>query len=342
MGRKELFQSLLELDSSERVGFDYMSKYGATMDYAQMLYVMRTAPIDLSQLTAPSALTRQQEIRQNFHRAYSGILTEEGFFKAEKVIEVEKLLRYIDIPAHKHNFVECAFILNGKCSHLVGDYPYIHDTGSCAIIPAYVEHYLQPSPDCVCLTIKIRSTEFSHMEIPGLPVFQHPLGFQYGDDEYIHDTLLALYDQQENERPFSEQIMILMFRTLMTYIMQNYRDTLQHLIPYAVKNVQVMEIMNYVFENYRTVTLHSLAERFHFNQSYLSHYIRQQTGKSLSQTLKEFKLRQAARLLTDTQLQLNEICDAIGYQDSSQFIHSFKKVYGVTPTQYRKLNRVPG
>lgn len=341
MKREELFQDLYELNSSEKAGYQYLEKYGVAMDYAQMLYMMQNASADLDSLTTPLAVSRQRQIRQEFHLLYSGMLPEEDFFQEGKVIEVEKLFRYIDIPAHKHNFVECAFVLNGTCSHLVEDYAYIHKAGSCAIIPAYVEHYLQPSADCVCLTVKIRAAEFARMELPNISIFQHPLEFQCGDDEFVRDTLLALYAQQKKERPFNAQLMSLMFRALMTYIMQNYRDTLQHLIPYAIKNAHVMEIMNYVFENYQTVTLRSLAERFHYNQSYLSHYIRQQTGKSLSQTLQEFKLRKAAMLLTGTRLRLNEICDAVGYRDTSQFIHSFKKMYDVTPAQYRKLNRSP-
>lgn len=100
----------------------------------------------------------------------------------------------------------------------------------------------------------------------------------------------------------------------------------------------MMEIINYMFENYQTVTMRSLADHFHFNESYMSRMFSKELDQPFSHMLKEFKLRQAAALLLDTNLRLDDICDRIGYKDTSQFIRSFKKLYGITPAKYRKQN----
>ena len=49
-----------------------------------------------------------------------------------------------------------------------------------------------------------------------------------------------------------------------------------------------------------------------------------------------FKLKQADKLLQTTDKKLNEICDIIGYSDTTQFIRDFKQRYGNTPAKYRK------
>lgn len=341
MWHDNTFQYLLELDPYETLGKEYFEKYGEPFNYAQLIYAVHHSPSvsTLSGILAPSAAAEQLELRRKFQEQFSGVLTEEYFIQGDRNIEVDKLLRYIDIPAHKHDFVECAFVLRGTCVHMIGDYPYTHEAGGCAMIPAWVEHHLQPSPDCVCLTIKVRYSTFNRMDIPSLPLFVYPLGFQCGKDDFTHHLLLSIYEQQESRKLYSEQIMEQQFQLLLTYIMQNYRDTLRYLVARAVHDVQVLEILNYSFENYQTITLHALAEHFHFNPSYLSNYIHQQTGQTFTEMLKELKLKQIAKLLLETKMPLNDICSAVGYKDTSQFIRNFKEMYGTTPIRYRRENQ---
>ena len=52
--------------------------------------------------------------------------------------------------------------------------------------------------------------------------------------------------------------------------------------------------------------------------------------------MREFKLNRAQKLLQTTNLKLDDICESIGYSDTTQFIRDFKKQYGITPAKYRK------
>ncbi len=341
MWHDQLFQDMLELNSYELLGKESLQKYGEPFNYVQYIYAVHHAHSisTLAEIMTPSAVAQQRELRQKFQKQFADALTEEYFLPGDRDMEIEQLLRFVDIPTHKHNFVECAFVLNGTCIHMIGNYPYTHEAGGCAMIPSWVEHHLQPSPDCVCLTVKVRQSTFNQMSIPNLPLFVHPLGFQCGQDDFVYHTVLSIYEQQESRKPYSEQVMKQMFQVLLTYIMQNYRDTLQYLLARAINNGQMLEILNYSFENYQTITLHALANHFHFNPSYLSNYIHQQTGQTFTDMLKEIKLKQTAKLLLETKMPLNDICGAVGYKDTSQFIRNFKEVYGTTPIRYRRENR---
>jgi AraC-like DNA-binding protein len=52
-------------------------------------------------------------------------------------------------------------------------------------------------------------------------------------------------------------------------------------------------------------------------------------------------MHDAATLLTSTFLTVKEIMVRVGFSDESHFVRYFKRSYGMTPTQYRRLNRRP-
>ena len=61
----------------------------------------------LEALNAPPALREQGQIVASFHERYGNTgLTEEDFMPSDMNVAVEKLLRYIEIPAHSHEFIE--------------------------------------------------------------------------------------------------------------------------------------------------------------------------------------------------------------------------------------------
>ena len=40
----------------------------------------------------------------------------------------------------------------------------------------------------------------------------------------------------------------------------------------------------------------------------------------------------------NTKMKIDDICEAVGYHDTTQFIRTFKKQFGSTPKQYQKQN----
>ena len=52
--------------------------------------------------------------------------------------------------------------------------------------------------------------------------------------------------------------------------------------------------------------------------------------------IRNVRLKQAAQLLADTQLSINEIADRVGFVTARNFSAQFKKMFGVTPSEYRE------
>ena len=73
-----------------------------------------------------------------------------------------------------------------------------------------------------------------------------------------------------------------------------------------------------------------------YSYSRLTTLFKQYVGETLVDYLSEKKMRYVKRLLRTTELTTLEISEMIGYMSLSSLNHSFKKAYGITPSEYRK------
>ena len=72
------------------------------------------------------------------------------------------------------------------------------------------------------------------------------------------------------------------------------------------------------------------------NASYLSSLFKKETGKNLTEYVAEKRIKNAAYLLTTTNLQIQTIAQHCGIYDVNYFAKTFKKITGKTPKEYRK------
>lgn len=57
--------------------------------------------------------------------------------------------------------------------------------------------------------------------------------------------------------------------------------------------------------------------------------------------LRQYRIRQAARLLCHTEERISDIASRCGFQDMSYFTKSFREQLGCTPTEYRRRAECP-
>ena len=354
MDIEKTYDKLLALDPGERLGYQYFKATGQLMDYGHIQflpqYLRSSDPLEAA--LSPSAQAESMRSRQYFERSYrSQGLSEQDFFSEDRDIEIQQLYRYFYIPAHKHNFIELVYVLSGHCTHTIGEFHTTHSVGDFVIVPPGVRHELLPEDNCVCLTTQMRQSTFLNAfsevlrgnsllssyfsQVLDLPYYNCALSFHCGQDSFIRHTLLSAYQQQEDNRAYSDSLIKALLQAMFSYVMQNYQETVEFLATDSVQRGKMVEVLNYIFENYQYITLSGAAEYFHFSVPYFSTMIRTQTGKTFSELLKSYKLQRAAELLIQTNLKLDMVCDEVGYKNTAQFIRSFKEVYHCTPGQYR-------
>jgi len=84
------------------------------------------------------------------------------------------------------------------------------------------------------------------------------------------------------------------------------------------------------------LTVQRLAKRLHLPARTLSAAINRMQGTNVSQYVNTFRLDHAARLLVDTKDSVSSIAIESGFMTRSNFYREFQRVYGQSPTEYRK------
>lgn len=85
----------------------------------------------------------------------------------------------------------------------------------------------------------------------------------------------------------------------------------------------------------RDVTLEDIAPSVNLSHSRLRYLFKAETGMSPRLYLKHLRMQEAKRLAETTFLNVKQIMNKLGMRDESHFVRDFKKIHGVTPSQYR-------
>jgi len=103
------------------------------------------------------------------------------------------------------------------------------------------------------------------------------------------------------------------------------------------KNSIVYELQKYIQQNLnKRLPRDELSEYVHLNESYLSRLFSKETGMSLSDYILQERMKKAKELISETDEPIYEIANQLCYDNFSYFAKMFKKVYNITPQEYRK------
>lgn len=103
----------------------------------------------------------------------------------------------------------------------------------------------------------------------------------------------------------------------------------------SYKDKRLLEITNYIYANYKEVTLDDLSVKFFLSKPYLSKYIKEKSGMTFGNILKKIRMKKARAMLKSGNATVESIAESVGYQNVEHFNRVFKKMYSMTPVQYR-------
>ena len=78
-----------------------------------------------------------------------------------------------------------------------------------------------------------------------------------------------------------------------------------------------------------------IAQRLNMSERTIKRHLQAQ-GTTFLQILAEVRFSQARKLLQQPQYTIQNVADLVGYEEATNFIRAFKKMFGETPSQYRK------
>ena len=163
--------------------------------------------------------------------------------------------------------------------------------------------------------------------------------------EYLHFKVagvLQIQNLMENmivsllqDRPQNNRIN----QTTMGLLFMHLVESAQYVemrVPNRYDNMLMMSTLDYIEQRYRTATLTELCEMLHQPMHALSRMIKAQTGYNFKELLLRKRLSKAVQLLCDTDLSVNDVIAAVGYENESYFHRAFKEHYHMTPRVFRE------
>lgn len=152
------------------------------------------------------------------------------------------------------------------------------------------------------------------------------------------DKLIVMMKQlQDSVRSYREQTLNNYLTTGILCELYNQLFFVQNQSGKKLKQQQLYnDIVDYIkWNRQENMKVSQLAEHFGYNAKHLSFLFSEIAGITLKQFMLQEKMDAAKSLLTDSNQSIKEIAEQLGYSDSHQFMHSFKKMTGLTPTDYR-------
>ena len=242
--RKKQLVKNIELEREEQIGLAYYEKYGAYLSYVDLSFLMgQEDPTDFSRLIRLDAKRHKEDLLSLLRSDYASTLLEKFFIAKDANAEIESLPRYIDIPAHRHDFFEVACTLEGSCRHTVEGQSFLMRPGDVAVVPPNVQHHLLAAPDSRTFTVKIRRSAFesvfSSLMQGGTPLssyisdvlyarhYHNCLTFHCGGDPFLPDLIRHMTEQQTQKKSCWHQVLEGLLTTFFAYIVQNYGEAVE-------------------------------------------------------------------------------------------------------------------
>ena len=99
----------------------------------------------------------------------------------------------------------------------------------------------------------------------------------------------------------------------------------------------LLEIQHHLNTHYhKELKLSVLARQFQLSPGYCCREFKRHFGKPPSQSLRQLRMEEAARLLRDTELPITVIANQVGYEDITYFSRTFHQYTGRSPRQARR------
>lgn len=117
------------------------------------------------------------------------------------------------------------------------------------------------------------------------------------------------------------------------------------ILPLQMKNTEmnryVQAALDYIYDHYRedTISITEIASAILVSEGHLSRLFKKDTGLSINTYITHYRMRTAMRLLRNIRYKVYEVGELVGYHDMGYFSNTFKKLVGVTPSEFQEKGR---
>jgi len=245
--------------------------------------------------------------------------------------------QYLGCGVHLHREIEVVYKLKGKTRVYSDSREYIIDEGDLFFsFPNKVHSYetfeqeesilmiISPEiiPDFIPILLK---------KAPKTPILRKA---QLPND--IRNIITNAYKAKISEEQFSETIckgyLTVLFGKIMPLF--DFEDSQN------TNTDMLSSILAYCTQNYtESISLSTMAEALHASKYYISRLFSEKIKISFNDYINTLRINDAKEKLTQTELSITEIGNAVGYNTIRSFNRAFLSQTGIQPREFRNLNK---
>lgn len=288
-------------------------------------------------------------VNKSIYTTHGGsVIRSKKLLSGGRLIRARVHTRFVHFPEHTHDFIEAVYMCAGKTTHIINGKKIELNEGELLFLGQNAKQEILPASEADIAVNFIIQPSFFDKTLEMLGAEETPIksfllrslfdgnnqGYLYFKvsgvlpvQNLIENLIWTLINNTSNKRNINQTTMGLLFMQLL-----NHTDKLVY---EAREDRAIMEILRYIEGNYKDGSLTEAARLLHYDFYWLSHEIKNRTGKTYTEHLQEKRLSQAAFLLKNTGLSVEEIALAVGYENKSYFHRIFTARYGTSPRKYR-------
>lgn len=255
-----------------------------------------------------------------------------------------------DRGVHYHNDIELVVIEHGRGTHIFNEVEEPMEPVEVMLIPPGVTHRWKLEEGCSDDThqVEVGCCHFKPEVIERLAQLLPELGGMANFYLNIHQAVAISGNTADTvRRVFAEMNSIdgaqqvIQMGSLLSTI---YLSTELRIVGFPMLQVnepqsrlRFREIWMLIGQHYhRHITLSEAAATAQMSPTAFCNAFKTLTGCSFNAYLTSFRMQKAVKFLFTTSMQISEIAYRVGYNDVPHFNRTFKRHFGISPTDYRK------
>lgn len=255
------------------------------------------------------------------------------------------------VQVHSHDYYEFYFFLEGDVSILIGEEQHPLSYGDMVLIPPGVKHMAIVRGEPYRRFVLWISKEYCSQLMEMSPSYGYLMQNVLTKKKYIfHNDVITFHTIEYRIFQLIEEIRSARFGRdakvslcVNDLILQLNRIVYEQQNPEGEKEEQDLYqgLLHYIDGHIdEELSLERLAGQFFVSKYYIAHLFKEQTGLSVHQYILKKRMQAAkAALLGGTPV--TRVCGLYGFSDYSSFYRAFKKEFGMSPNEWKKLHSLP-
>lgn len=234
----------------------------------------------------------------------------------------------MSVTPHSHDFYQYLYVKSGSGCMQAGDEKFPLEAGKIYVLPPHVQHHIQSSADGMT-TCELKF----HTNGDAVPRFSMIIDLADSHAELIFEEM---FNEVTHMHVGYEEMLSVKLEELHLWMLRlstradvqdkplSYSQTFSNVIFYMERHLA------------EEVSLKTLSDIAHMEKIYFLKKFKSEVGTTPVNYLRRLRINQSKKLLINSEFNITQIACTVGFQSVHHFSNVFKKLVGMSPSEYKK------